>query len=216
MPERSQENMIRTFQEIYEGLCLSNESYDKGFVGEAKRIAVVIRVLVHDTDSSKSLLRQLRKKDMPFYSTPDPYSPGNLLSEYLGLFVRMSIVNDSPVMTYEPILDDLPPERRWAQFPFKKWWEEQRMIRDQKRVVFTRKDLVLELANKAGGAHVDPKITHKYEELSYNNSIGVRMLSSLPKESTFPEHGPEYAALRQIGHEVQKTLEAHCSDLLKR
>jgi len=42
-------------------------SYDNGFEGEGKRLAVVIRVLVHDTSQSTSLLTLLgRKSQMPF------------------------------------------------------------------------------------------------------------------------------------------------------
>jgi hypothetical protein len=39
-----------------EFLAASSAAYDAGAEGEAKRIATTIRVLVHDTNSSKSLL----------------------------------------------------------------------------------------------------------------------------------------------------------------
>ena len=40
----------------------SAQSFDDGFEGEAKRLALTIRVLVHDTSQSHSLLSQVDKK----------------------------------------------------------------------------------------------------------------------------------------------------------
>ena len=37
----------------------SSAAYDEGYHDEAKRIAVVVRVLLHDTQSSHSLFEQL-------------------------------------------------------------------------------------------------------------------------------------------------------------
>ena len=42
-------------------LLKSCQSYDEGFFSEAKRLAVVIRVLLHDTKDSYSLLTLLNK-----------------------------------------------------------------------------------------------------------------------------------------------------------
>ena len=40
-------------------LRASADSYDSGFKGEAKRLAVIIRVLLHDTHKSTSLMTLL-------------------------------------------------------------------------------------------------------------------------------------------------------------
>lgn len=50
-------------------LLLSTESYDKGITAEAKRLATVIRVLVHTTPKSTSLLNLLNKEKIKFYTT---------------------------------------------------------------------------------------------------------------------------------------------------
>jgi hypothetical protein len=52
--------------------------FDKGDYEECKRIAVSIRVLVHDSKNSISLLKQLKKKDISFYDNASSYLPGNL------------------------------------------------------------------------------------------------------------------------------------------
>jgi hypothetical protein len=50
-------------------LQVSAAAFDAGFEGEAKRLAVVLRILLHDTKSSKSLLGQLGRKGGPFFDT---------------------------------------------------------------------------------------------------------------------------------------------------
>ena len=57
----------------------SSSSFDGGFEGEAQRLAVTVRVLVHDTSASHSLLKLLEIKDnIQFhdtgYFTPYPVS----------------------------------------------------------------------------------------------------------------------------------------------
>lgn len=68
-------------RETREALALSCDAYDQGYNGEAKRLALAVRVLVHDTGNSTSLLTHLGKKDIRFYATPTwPESGGrNLL-----------------------------------------------------------------------------------------------------------------------------------------
>jgi hypothetical protein len=57
----------------------SINSFDKGDYDECKRITVSIRLLVHDTKSSTSLLKQLKKKDISFYDNTSSYLPGNFI-----------------------------------------------------------------------------------------------------------------------------------------
>jgi hypothetical protein len=53
----------------------SADAFDKGFEGEAKRLAVTLRVLLHDTKSSRSLLGQLGRKNIDFLDTAIPFNP---------------------------------------------------------------------------------------------------------------------------------------------
>ena len=57
---QSQEALQDHLTEQIGFLLRSAESYDNGFTDEAKRLAVTIRVLVHDTGKSTSLLKQLK------------------------------------------------------------------------------------------------------------------------------------------------------------
>lgn len=74
---------------------------------------------------------------------------------------------------------------------------------DQKGSETSRKDLILTVANKDGGAHVDPILDEKYADLSRRNSLAWRFSSP---RGDVPLEGPEKAAVRQITHEILKSL----------
>jgi len=54
----------------------SSASFDRGYEGEAKRLAVSIRVLLHDKGQSKSLLGQLGLKDIFYWDTSTGFEKG--------------------------------------------------------------------------------------------------------------------------------------------
>ena len=62
----------------------STKSFDEGFEDEAQRLAASLRVILHDTSSSKSLFRTLGfKKNFLFVSSASRYVSVNELS-YTG------------------------------------------------------------------------------------------------------------------------------------
>lgn len=179
-------------------LQASADAYDAGFDGEAKRIAVSIRVLVHDTKKSKSLLGQLGRKSELFLDSAFPVTPANK-STHSGLVVT-SIVPGAGAK-YVAFLDD-GPGGQTASRDFETWWNSTVFI-DSKERELSRRDLVLTVANQDGGAHIDPALDSTYADLSRNNSLGWVYSDGSKSE---PMEGPERAALRQICHEVLKTL----------
>ena len=63
----------------------SASAFDSGNIREAARLATSVRVLLHDTNSSHSLLKQLGvKNQIKYHDTAFLDSPGNLLA-YTGL-----------------------------------------------------------------------------------------------------------------------------------
>jgi hypothetical protein len=195
---QSKEDLQQHLKDTIKALELSSQSFDVGFEGEANRLAAAIRVLVHDTTSSKSLLGQLGQKSMQFYETAIPRDPGNMMT-YSGL---TAIALTPEGAKYIAVLDMLPPDLspRWVSFD--EWWNRVIFV-DQKRSEISRKDLVLAIANKDGGAHVDPILDEKYADLSRRNSLAWR--TSGPRGDA-PLEGPEKAAVRQIAHEILKSL----------
>jgi len=67
----------------------------------------------------------------------------------------------------------------------------------------SRRQLVCTMANQDGGAHVDPELDELYARISRNNELGWTQPTV---EGDRPIVGNEKAAVRQVAHEVLKTL----------
>jgi len=193
--ELTKEDLENHFKEQIEFLKRSCDSFDNGYYSEAKRIAVVLRVLLHDTRTSQSLLGQLDKKNIQFFNTSIPLDK-NSLSSHGGLVMMAAKGKDSKFI---PMLDDVP-FKRWDDFNV--WWNEEVFV-DVERNILKRKDLILISANQDGGAHVDPKLNGVFSRLSKDESLGL-----LYQEGNSKIMIPQAAgsAIRQIAHEVLKTL----------
>lgn len=190
----------------------SAKSYDEGFQDEAKRLAVVIRVLVHDTSKSTSLLAQLNKKTISFYDSASHYNPNTVVVSHSGLVLKKFTFPQGGG-EYEAPLDDLPPSMsKSKKTAFDEWWNKKIVLGDNKKNAFTRKDLVLNVADTDGGAHVDPKLDQAYANLSRFNSLGWKFFRSDVAEDF--KNSPVLPSIRQIAHEVLKTLKEEFPDLL--
>jgi hypothetical protein len=195
---QSKEELQQHLRNTIQALELSSRLFDRGFEGEANRLAAAIRVLVHDTSSSKSLLGQLGQKSIQFYETSVPRDPRTIMT-YSGL----TAIDQTPEgAKYVAVLDMLPPgcPPRWVSFD--EWWNGVIFV-DQKGSETNRKDLILAVANKDGGAHVDPVLNGKYADLSRRNSLAWRFYG--PRGDA-PLESPEKATIRQITHEILKSL----------
>jgi hypothetical protein len=170
--------------------------YDSGHGGEAKRIATSVRVLVHDTDVSHSLLEQLGyKQTLQFLTLALPNKSYNR-GPYHGL-LDIDLAN----RVYVPKLDQVPPR----PISFRDWWSDA-VLKDGDGTLYTRRDLVLALANKDGGAHVDPEMDEAYERLTRENHVGYEV--AVGGKSIKWRENPVFPSVRQIGHEILETLKA--------
>jgi len=181
-------------------LTSSARSYDKGCEAEAIRLAVAIRILVHDKSKSKSLLTQLDKKNILFYDSASDFDPRERMT-HIGLAALM--MGGTGGAEYSARLDDIPPHRLNKKIPLNEWWNKI-IIVDKERNQFTRNSLVLNVANKDGGAHIDATIDKEYAALSRFNSMNWKVVIG-GVESPF-KNKPELACIRQMTHEVLKTL----------
>jgi len=197
--KQSDKELKQHLKEQIEFLRRSSNSYDLGYKSESKRLAVVIRVLVHDTSSSTSLLTLLGKKDMLFYDTALDYNQNNL-APTMGLIITRLRPNRAE---YIPPLDDGVPSRyKKGKVPFYDWWNKIVLV-DKYKNKFTRKQLVLAVSNKDGGVHVDPKLNKAYSELTRKHSLGWVFIKNGEKT---PITGCELASIRQISHEILKSF----------
>jgi hypothetical protein len=179
----------------------SAAAFDSGFDGEARRLAVVIRVLVHDTKQSKSLLGLLGRKGMGFYDSALDVNPNNLMTHSGLTAMRLTAGGPDAGGKYIALLDGAMAPHR--PITFDQWWNKV-VIVDDKRHTITRKELVLAVANTDGGAHVDPTLDEKYARLSRGNSLAWIWHDESGER---PMEGPELAAVRQIAHEVLKSFQ---------
>lgn len=190
------------------------ERFDAGEEHYEKPIATALRVLLHDTRNSHSLLEQLgRIGPAGWLDTAGPVSALNIMSQN-------NLATLSPnTGTYLALLDGWQPGPREAResafgrivnqsvgrtLPFDEWWD-MAVVRDSKWEHFSRRDLVLIVANQDGGAHVDPALDEAYYRLTRENSSGWRIMPAGDEEWT-PAASPVPASLRQIAHEVLRSL----------
>ena len=208
--------------------------YDEGKEHEAKRLATSIRVLIHDTSQSHSLLQQLGVKDqINYWNVLLVECPPNTRS-YMG--IGMSL--DANSTRY--VANLFPPQRRLA---FDQWWEKEPLIVEDTEWV-TRKRAVLSIANKDGGAHVAPELSDLDRRLLHTDLMGWEMLTITGAQQAIVEEkpidiggteivmqissleggqvaeeasdliSPIRAAVRQITHELCGTIREQLSHLL--
>jgi hypothetical protein len=193
-------------QELIEQLQLLQDScraYDSGLEPAGKHIALSIRVLVHHHGQSQALMEQLGLRDCRFIDSAGPLKPRNLLPEHNLLALRMRTYADGKGRgRYIPAGD---PPRPKCVVRFQDWWN-QPVMKDRKGRKFSRRELVLHVADTDGGAHVDPELNEAYMELSRQNSLDWTFHSG--DTATGVEGRPELAAMRQIAYELLQTISA--------
>jgi hypothetical protein len=202
--KQSDQELLGHLEEQIRFLLRSADAYDNGFTGEAKRMATIIRILVHDTRQSTSLLTSLGKKDIQFYSTAAIIDNGKSMSTHRLVALKLSTNQDTSKATYYAPLDDRPLFVNVnKKMVFRSWWNEIIII-DKMRNEFSRKDLVLFVSNKVGGAHIDPELDDAFAALTRYNSSG--WVASGSKGIGRNLEGVELVNIRQICHEVLKSL----------
>jgi hypothetical protein len=230
---------------------LDNSSliYDQGDHEEAIRLAVTLRVLLHDTTNSTSLLRHLGIKDkLDFVDTGitparleiamtawrDPQHPelriASISPSDAGL---LNIArNGDGTFGYVPTLG--APRfhpKAWqnaaaiSSQKFKPWWTEG-LVQDSNLKSFSRKNLVLIMANQDGGAHVDHQLDTDYTNLC-NDDLGNQMVEYYTEAGAEPlydisspdlqlpsvRNNVAYASVRQIAYEVALTLHRYLGNV---
>lgn len=139
-------------------------NFDEGNENEARRIATSLRIMFHETSRSHSLFKQIKLNHNFFlWSSGELYTPSNLLSSW----ILLQLNRDKDGLSYKPLGIN---SKRTFFLSYEDWWNE--VIFDDKKNVFTRKDIVTFVANQDGGAHVDKALDGKYAELVKHNSLG--------------------------------------------
>lgn len=178
------------------------ERFDAGREHEAKNIALRVRVLVHDSKRSTSLLTLIGVRNhLPFVDRgPLVPHPPPVITIAPGLCVIESEVggdeSNSRFVPAFPHDEDL----RWhPAVSFQDWWERP-VIDDLMGNTFNRRALILSMANQDGGAHIDAQIDQKYQQLSREGSLGFKLGNGEIG------NGVVAPSVRQIGEELLSTI----------
>lgn len=189
-------------QELREQVALLHHacsSFDSGMEAIGKHIALSLRVLLNHYGRSQALLEQLGIRNGYFYDSAGPINPRNLLPECNLVMMQMN----SSGAKYLPLVAGGDPPKAPRLVHFAEWWNKP-VLKDVKGRFLSRRELVSNVADTDGGAHVDPTLDAAYMDLSRNNSLGWVFQSN---DITQPLKGrPELACMRQIAHEVLLTL----------
>jgi hypothetical protein len=191
-------------------LAASCEAYDRGMHIEAKRLAVTIRVMVYER-GGKSLLRQMGVKERLKWASLGIVQPENLLPQNTLTWLQFGTdKNGAAAGSHIPV-----PAWYILQHAdlvtFDDWWHLP-VIRDVHGECFSREDLMIILAHKDGGAHVD-KLKEPQRRLSHGASmgwsVGVADIPSTPAhlvDSQVVAMNPILAAVRTMAEELVLSL----------
>ncbi len=194
MNEKDLKGYLRDVVKFMKDSC---EAFDLGIPGEAKRLAVCIRILVHDMDQAPSLLTRLGRKDIFFYDECPDYRP-ELNLPFSGLAV-VTIGGSKP--RYTPRLG-LNPRIQMKKVTFTEWWNKTVIADPEKKVKLTRASIVLNVANSVGGP-VESRLDEAYDRLTqaYFSGPVVEIAGGKPYDAQI-----EFASVRQMAFEVLKSL----------
>lgn len=146
-------------------LYKSCQDFDYGYEISALHIASSLRVLLHDTKKSVSLLTHLDiKNDLKYISSTVNYIPSNMIAHF-GLGIIQSSSSEGK---YIPNINiDFDTSKLVC---FNDWWNE--IVLSDLTTHITRRDIILGLADKEGGAHVDDKVDIIQRKMTKENGLG--------------------------------------------
>jgi SEC-C motif len=190
----------------------SAEDFDAGHLDEGERLANQVRLLLHDTGSSHSLLGQLGVKTGLRYTDTaihggeqeTKHLGGNLYSatikKHAGLVSMQTTETGS--WAYVPVLE---PEGDRINPPvaFDSWWRSP-FLKDATGYAIARSAVILFVANKDGGSHVDKALPETFHRLLSGTGLGLQVVSEDGEAADIP--GIVMATTRQISYELLDTM----------
>src|SRR6202040_1990913 len=148
---KTSEELAEDFRIAFRHLDAALARCAAGDLSEATHLAALVYMFVHDYGkSSVSLFTHVGRKGAPFHDTAHALNPSNLLTEspLTGMQIGTSGAGALPLFAMSDG-GPLPPK----EVAFSRWWEVG-VLRDNKRRIFSRKNLIFALRNRGGGGHV--------------------------------------------------------------
>jgi tetratricopeptide (TPR) repeat protein len=174
--EKTKSDLLIDLKEQMTFIRNSSLLYDKGYINEAKNLALRIRILVYDNPktNSRSLLGLLKVKDKLEYYNKIPADVDNSKC-FMGIGMSMS----NRGLKFGPMLT--PPERKCS---FDEWWNSI-FLKDADSTI-RRNYIIRSVVHMDGGAHIDPKLDKIFSNkkifnplltFKYVNSIFIKGLN---------------------------------------
>lgn len=171
----------------------SVDAYDEGFTDEYIRIAQTLRVLFHNTRNSHGLWEQMGTQ-ADIIDSSGPFELGNTVA-------NTSLLQTGSGEQSQSMFAPLSSSIRKNSIPVKNWWQQIILVGD--RIKYSRRQLVITVANKEGGSHVDPNIT---EDFSWIEKTGLGLFLLKNSDELHVPDNIVSASIRQIAHEVLETF----------
>lgn len=178
-------------------LSRSSELYDQGYEDESLRLATTMRVMFHQTGSSTSLLTHMGLAGTNMLSSARGHGDWK---DYLSQVINLA--SPLPIQMI-PLLG-----QAFAEVSLDHWWDGEPIFVDN-GTPYTRKKIILSLANKDGGAHVDHQLEAYYEVLRAGKyAIGIKGDLQYDGPTPFQQgvtiypDNAHFALARQFAHEV--------------
>ena len=195
---------VSGYRDQLELLRSAARRFDEGSLAEAQSLATRIRVLVYDGGRGRSFLRQLGVKErLPYLDTALAELPPGVIVLGAGLCMISATVGVEGSSRYSAPLDRLSPERQHPPSAFVDWWNDE-ILADDVGNSFSRKSLVLAVANQDGGSHFDATLDAAYAALTRDQSL-ASFRPAPGGDEAFKNVAPP--SIRQIAYEVLRTLE---------
>lgn len=213
---REQSELREKLEEQIQLLQHYCEQYDKGYKIFLSPMSVALRVLLKDTRNSHSLLKQLSIKDeLLFVDSAHHCKNGVCCWEicenthniaaidgavYAGL-VAKKLSQDGTTLetTLKPLCQfSHAPQPKMVNFD--QWYNEE--VLDDTENKMSRKNIIENIAEKAGGCHVDEDMT--VEEATFRIPEALKIIINGQQVAFTP--APMYVSLRQIAWEVLESL----------
>lgn len=150
----------------------SIKEFASGDLAEAVRLAIAMRVMVHETGGSKPLLGQLTPNYLqlkildrkPMKEEKPP--PGTQSAVIMSVPISVHISDKGVFINSKLDVEDYEPSI------LGKWWTRPCLILPGLGGL-TRREIILGLADKEGGAHVDVNLSPRYRQLIESKQLQI-------------------------------------------
>ena len=220
---REQSELREKLQEQIQLLQYYCEQYDNGKKIFVYPMSTTLRILLKDTKKCVSLLKQLNIKDTLLFVDSAHHCKNGVCcweicenthniaaidgAVYAGLVAkRLRQQGDTLETTLKPLCQ-FSNASRPKMVNFDQWYEEE-VLDDDTENKMSRKNIIENIAEKAGGCHVDEDMT--VEEATFRIPEALKIIINGQQVAFTP--APMYVSLRQIAWEVLESLKKQDTD----